>query len=173
MSEQQRVGGYKGAGRASIREIPTEKRGTVAEILPPDVYTNSAIVKPQTATIVVDAPNPSSADTVIQVSNKAGGLAQTLGLDPRVALIAIVLDTMLFAGEIATVGVLIFFSCVAGLIFGFVTYRAQIAWFKDERDSALIKALIMGLLTAIPSPLPAFLYVPAGIVGTVKKLRGK
>lgn len=103
----------------------------------------------------------------------AAGLAQMLGLDPRVALLTVVLDTMLFAGEIATVGILIVFSLIAGVIFGFITYRAQISWYGDNHDSALIKALIMGLLTAIPTALPAFLYVPAGIIGLFHVVRRK
>jgi hypothetical protein len=38
-------------------------------------------------------------------------------------------------------------------------------WYGDDRESALIKALILAFLTAIPVPLPAFLSVPAGIMG--------
>ena len=36
-----------------------------------------------------------------------------------------------------------------------------------------IKALILGLLTAIPTPLPAILSIPSGIVGLVHNLRKK
>ena len=40
---------------------------------------------------------------------------------------------------------------------------------KDEpTDLAKIKAIILGLLTAIPTPLPELLYIPAGIVGLVR-----
>jgi hypothetical protein len=108
-----------------------------------------------------------------QAHKHAGGLAQTFGLDFRVALIAVVIDTMLFAGEIATLGALIVLSAIVGGVFGFITYKAQRSWYGDDHDSAVIKALIMGLLTAIPTALPAFLYVPAGLIGLVKKLRGR
>ncbi|MBK8464896.1 MAG: hypothetical protein IPL32_03615 [Chloracidobacterium sp.] len=108
-----------------------------------------------------------------ETNARAGSLAQTLGLDFRVALIAIVIDTMLFAGEVVTLGLLVVLSAIAGIVFGFITYKAQRSWYGDDHDSAMIKGLIMGLLTAIPSPLPAFLYVPAGVMGAVKRLRDK
>jgi hypothetical protein len=44
-------------------------------------------------------------------------------------------------------------------------------WYGDDAESARIKGLILGLLTAIPTPLPAVLYVPAGILGLVHNLR--
>jgi len=37
----------------------------------------------------------------------------------------------------------------------------------------MIKATILGLLTAIPVPLPALLSVPTGIVGLVHNMRKK
>lgn len=110
---------------------------------------------------------------VPQTHKHAGGLAQTFGLDFRIALIAIAIDTMLFAGEVATLGALVVLSAIVGGVFGFITYKAQRSWYGDDHDGALIKALMMGLLTAIPTPLPAFLYVPAGLLGVVKKLRGR
>ena len=39
--------------------------------------------------------------------------------------------------------------------------------------SAAIKAMILGLLTAIPTPLPAILSLPSGIVGLIHNLRKK
>src|SRR5882672_3533695 len=90
----------------------------------------------------------------------AGGLAKFLGLDPRIALIALVLDSMLFGGELVTLGGFIVISVMAGIVFGIITYKAQMSWYGDDHDSSLIKGLMMGLLTAIPTPLPAFLYVP-------------
>jgi phage shock protein PspC (stress-responsive transcriptional regulator) len=120
------------------------------------------------------APSPAGN---LQVQGKedkaAAGLAQMFGLDPRVALVAVVLDTMLFVGETLTFEVLLPFSVLAGAVFGFITYKAQKSWYGDDHDSALIKGLIMGLLTAIPTSLPAFLYVPAGFLGLANLLRKK
>ena len=103
----------------------------------------------------------------------AAGLAQVLGLDPRVALLAVVLDTMLFGGELATFFVSELLSIGVGIVFGFITYKAQKSWYNDDHDSALIKGFMMGLLTAIPTPLPAFLYMPAGFLGLINLLRRK
>lgn len=103
----------------------------------------------------------------------ATGLAQIFGLDPRIALMAVVLDAMLFTGEIVTAGLFLIVSMLAGIVFGIITYRAQKSWYGDDHDSAMIKGLIMGLLTAIPTSLPAFLYMPAGFVGLIHLMRGK
>jgi hypothetical protein len=95
------------------------------------------------------------------------------GIDPRIAVVMFVLDAMLNAGEIATLGLLVPVSLVAGVVLGYVTYRAQRKWYGDDKESAKIKAIIVGLLTAIPTPLPEILYLPFGIVGLFHNLRRK
>ena len=101
------------------------------------------------------------------------GFGQMFGIDPRIAILMFVLDAMLNAGEIASMGLLVPVSLVAGVVLGFVTYRAQRKWYGDDQESAKIKALIVGLLTAIPTPLPEILYLPFGIVGFFHNLRRK
>lgn len=64
-------------------------------------------------------------------------------------------------------------SVAAGAVLGVITYRVQKSWYRDDRESAVIKGLIVGLLTAIPTNIPAFLYVPSGILGLVHLIRGK
>ena len=49
----------------------------------------------------------------------------------------------------------------------------QMHWYGDDKESAKIKAVILGLLTAIPTALPALLYVPSGVLGVFHNLRGK
>jgi hypothetical protein len=95
------------------------------------------------------------------------GFTQLFGLDPRIAILMFIIDTMLFGGSVLTLGLLIPISLVAGFAFGFVTYRAQMKWYGDDPESALIKGAIVGLLTAIPTPLPAILYLPSGILGLI------
>jgi zinc-ribbon domain len=90
------------------------------------------------------------------------------GLDPRIAILTLIVDMMLNAGDLASMGLLAPVSIAAGVALGFVVYRAQINWYGDDPESAKIKAIILGLLTAIPTPLPEILYVPAGIVGLVR-----
>jgi hypothetical protein len=104
---------------------------------------------------------------------KARGFGQIFGIHPAIAFLTLVVDMMLFGGEIATLGAILPISIVSGLILGVIAYLAQRKWYGDDKDSAIIKALILAFLTAIPTPLPAILYVPSGIVGLIHKLRGK
>jgi hypothetical protein len=103
----------------------------------------------------------------------ARGFGQIFGLDPRIAALTLVVDFMLFGGEFVTAGLIWPFSVAAGLVLGLIAYKAQMRWYGDDRESALIKGLILGLLTAIPTPIPAFLYIPSGIVGLVHNFRRK
>jgi hypothetical protein len=94
------------------------------------------------------------------------GFIQTFGLDIRAAGLALIVDNMVFAGTIASVGALYAVEIVAGCILGFITYKIQRHWYGDGHDSALIKGLAVGLLTAIPVPLTTTLTVgPAGLLG--------
>jgi len=90
---------------------------------------------------------------------------QLFGLDPRVAFLMLIVDMMLNAGDLVSMGLLLPVSIGAGIVLGYVAYRAQINWYGDDRESARIKGLILGLLTAIPTPIPEILYLPAGILG--------
>jgi zinc ribbon protein len=91
--------------------------------------------------------------------------SQLFGLDPRVAFLTLIVDMMLNAGDVLSMGLLLPVSVAAGIVLAYVAYRAQISWYGDDKESAKIKAIILGLLTAIPTPLPAVLYIPAGILG--------
>lgn len=106
-----------------------------------------------------------------QSAKSSGGFIQLFGLDPRVAFLTFIIDLMIFGGVTLTLGLLIPIAVVAGIVLGFITYRAQMKWYGDDRDAALIKGLIVGLLTAIPTPLPAILYVPSGILGLIHMAR--
>jgi hypothetical protein len=114
---------------------------------------------------------------VVPRSENEGGFirrfARLFGLDPRVAFAALVVDMMLNAGDIASMGMLLPVSIGAGVVLGYAAYRAQINWYGDDPESAKTKAIILGLLTAIPTPLPELLYIPAGVVGLVRAFRRK
>jgi zinc-ribbon domain len=94
-----------------------------------------------------------------------GRFSQLFGLDPRIAFLTLIVDMMLNAGELISMGLLLPVSVAAGVVLGYVVYRAQINWYGDDKESARIKALVLGLLTAIPTPIPEILYIPAGILG--------
>jgi hypothetical protein len=114
---------------------------------------------------------------VVTGNEDGGGLilrfGRLFGLDPRIAFAALIVDMMLNAGDIASMGMLLPVSILAGVGLGYATYRAQINWYGDDPESAKIKAVILGLLTAIPTPLPELLYIPAGVVGLVRAFRRK
>jgi len=103
----------------------------------------------------------------------AQGLGQTFGILPSIALLTLATDTMLFGAEAGTLGLSLPISCAAGGVLGVITFLAQRKWFGDDNEAAFIKGLILAFLTAIPTPLPALLYVPSGIVGFVHNLRRK
>ena len=96
-----------------------------------------------------------------------GHFGQMFGLDPRITLLTLVVDAMLFGGTLVTAGAGALLGVPAGIALGFITYKAQRHWYGDDRESAIIKGLIVGLLTAIPTSLPGFLTIPSGIVGLV------
>jgi hypothetical protein len=102
-----------------------------------------------------------------------GGFGQIFGLDPRVVFLTVVADTMLFGGAVATLGAGLALSVPAGAVLGVIAYKVQRHWYGDDRESALIKALSVGLLTAIPTSLPGLLTIPSGIIGLVHMLRKK
>lgn len=95
----------------------------------------------------------------------ARGFGQMFGLCPAMAFLTLIVDTMLFGGAVVSLGTSLPVSLVAGLVIGYITYNAQIKWAGDDKECARIKAIIVAFLTAIPSPLPYLLFVPAGIVG--------
>jgi hypothetical protein len=101
------------------------------------------------------------------------GFGQVFGLDPRVAFLTLVVDAMLFGGDVATLGASVLLSVPAGVVLGVITYKAQRHWYGDDRESALIKGLVVGLLTAIPTSLPGLLTIPSGLIGLAHMLRRK
>ena len=104
---------------------------------------------------------------------RAHGFSQVFGIHPAIAFLALIVVLMLFGGEIASLGAILPISIGAGLVLGLIAYRAQRKWYGDDKESAAIKALVLGFLTAIPTPLPAILSIPSGIVGLVHNLRKK
>jgi hypothetical protein len=108
-----------------------------------------------------------------QHAARARGFSQVFGIHPTIAFLTLVVDLMLFGGEVATMGAILPVSIGAGFVLGLIAYMGQRKWYGDDKDSAAIKALILGFLTAIPTPLPAILSVPSGIVGLIHNLRKK
>ena len=102
-----------------------------------------------------------------------GGFIQAYGLDIRVAILAVIVDTMVFGTTAFTGGILYIIELIAGFVLAFLTYKMQKNWYGDDHDSALIKAGIIGLLTAIPVPITGLFAVPGGALGIVHLFQRK
>lgn len=102
-------------------------------------------------------------------SSPATGLASRFGLSPAVALFTLCLDGMLWGAETVTLGMSLPLSLLASGVVGYVTYHGQQAWFGDPPQSAKTKAVMMAFLTFVPTALPSWLYLPAGVLGLFKK----
>jgi hypothetical protein len=101
------------------------------------------------------------------------GFGQAFGLHPIPALTTLAVNAMLFGGTVISMGTLAPVAIIVAAVLGFITYRCQQRMYGDDHDAALVKALAVGLITAIPVGLPAFLTVPSTVVGVIHTLRRK
>lgn len=115
------------------------------------------------------SPAPSSDRQAVA----AKGLAQAFGLDIRAAILTILVDMLLFGEEVVSLGTLIPLSIAVACVLGFIVYKMQTKWYGDDHDSGLIKALVVGLVTAIPAPITPVIAIPGGILGLINMLRKK
>jgi hypothetical protein len=104
-------------------------------------------------------------------SASARGFGQIFGLHPIPTVLTLAVNAMLFGGELATMGALVPLGFVVAIVLAVITYKSQKRLYGDDDETALIKAMAVALLTAIPTGLPAFLTVPSGMVGLVHSLR--
>jgi hypothetical protein len=98
---------------------------------------------------------------------------QLMGLEIRAAVLMFTVDTLVFGGDVASLGALIPVAVGAGAVLGFIVYKIQCKYYGDDHDAALIKALVVGLLTAIPVPIGPVVAVPSGLIGIVNTVRRK
>ena len=121
--------------------------------------------KADVTTVVRRAPGFWRVPAKDQTAAAPRRFSQAFGLDPRIAFLTLIIDMMLNAGDLLSMGMLLPVSIAAGIVLGYVVYKAQINWYGDDPESAKIKAIVIGLLTAIPTPIPELLYLPAGLLG--------
>lgn len=106
----------------------------------------------------------------------AHGFGYIFGLHPAVACFTIAVNLMLFGKDGMAIAIAIptggadipialLISAAVGAIVGYVTYLGQMKWYADDHESAKIKALITGVLTAIPTGLPGILFGSAALAG--------
>jgi hypothetical protein len=98
----------------------------------------------------------------------SGGLAQFFGLDVRAAMLAVGVDLMVFAGDALSLETLIPLGIAVAAVLGVIVYRIQRKWYGDDHESALIKSMIVALVTAIPIPLTPLIAIPGGIVAAIR-----
>jgi hypothetical protein len=123
--------------------------------------------------INVPAKRAQRTGTELRHTMPARGLAAMFGLDIRAATLAIIVDLMVFSGDAISMGLLIPLGIGVACVLSFIVYKIQVGWGRDSHDSALIKALTIGLLTAIPFPLTPLVALPAGVLGIVSAFRRK
>lgn len=100
-------------------------------------------------------------------SHPAGGFAQRFGLSPLVAFFTLGCDTILFGSELTGIGLV--FSVPVGALVGYLSYLGQCRFYGDDHDAAFVKSSMLAVLVALPSSIPAFLYLPAGFLGMFKR----
>jgi hypothetical protein len=106
-----------------------------------------------------------------QVPPAVAGFGRVFGLDPRAAILTVLVDLLLFGGDILSFGFLVVFGMFVAAALGWIVYRIQRFTYGDDHNAALTKAAIVALLTAIPVPLTPLIAVPGGIIGTLSLLK--
>ncbi len=106
-----------------------------------------------------------------QQPNLAKGLMQMFGLDPRAAALVTLVDLMMITLDILSGATFIVIGIGVAAYIAFLVYKMQRKFFGDDHDASLIKAMIVGLLMAIPVPLTPILAILCGITGTLQLVR--
>lgn len=99
--------------------------------------------------------------------DKLGSLFRAMGLHPLVAFGMTAIDIMLFGAEGISAGLGIPVCIAIALVLIIPCVLIQKYAFNDNWGAALGKGIMVGLLTAIPTPLPSALIVGGGVVGTM------
>jgi uncharacterized membrane protein YphA (DoxX/SURF4 family) len=105
--------------------------------------------------------------TIMLFKNKE--LMKNIGLHPFAAFAFIAVDMMLFGSDIIVVGW--FISCIIGLMLIIPCTLIQKWAYHDSWSVAVSKGVILGILTAIPTPLPSFITGISGILGLIGNSR--
>ncbi len=96
--------------------------------------------------------------------------SQYFGLHPMVGFGMFAVDLMLFSFETATFEVGWLVSIPVGAALAIPSMLIQKYSYQDSWGAAIGKGLLIGVLTAIPTPLPAIVPFLGGVLGVVKML---
>lgn len=102
--------------------------------------------------------------------NKFIQFCQLAGLHPFVGFGMFAVDWMLFGSETASLGITwpISIAVATALTIACVLYQKYAT--RDQWGLAIAKGLMVGILTAIPTPLPSIITLSGGVLGTVALL---
>jgi len=87
-----------------------------------------------------------------------------LGLHPLVAFAMVCVDIMLTAADVATVATV---SVLVAVVLTVPCVLLQRYAYKESWGAAVGKGMIVGILTAIPTPLPSIVTGTGGVLGLV------
>jgi hypothetical protein len=93
-----------------------------------------------------------------------------LGFHPLVAFAMIIVDVMLTAADLATLATV---SIAVAVVLTIPCVLLQRYLYKDEWGAAIGKGIIVGILTAIPTPLPSIVTGVGGVMGAIGLLSGR
>ncbi len=96
-----------------------------------------------------------------------GAIAEKWGIAPLNAGVVALVDGMCFGGELATGFLLVFLSLVVGAALVAPCSVVQRYVYKEPWPLACAKGALLGLITAIPSGLPAGLTLAWGAMGAI------
>ncbi len=97
-------------------------------------------------------------------------LSRSFGLHPLVGFGMFAIDMMLFDSEVLTFGLSWPISIGVGVALTIPSILIQRYSFKDGWGAAAGKGILIGVLTAIPTPLPSLISLLGGALGTVQML---
>ena len=101
----------------------------------------------------------SKAKNACNTRGPATSLLRHLGIHPGVALAFVLADWLLFGGELFTGLASLPISIISGMLLGLWAARKQYRDYHDSRKLAIAKGLVLGIITAIPTPIGSFLPV--------------
>jgi hypothetical protein len=94
---------------------------------------------------------------------------KTFGLHPLVGFGMAAVDAMIFGSTVATGGVALAVTVPFAIALSIPCALIQKNSFGDNWGAAIGKGLLVGVLTAIPTPLPAIIPISAGGLGLLAR----
>jgi hypothetical protein len=104
------------------------------------------------------------------------GFLRVFGLHPGVAIGTILVNLVLFGMNLMAliiaahtdsrdIAVALVISVEIGALAGYLSYLGQIKWYGDDRETAMVKGTVTGVITAIPTGLLGMLFGGIAIAG--------